>query len=133
MKKTVMIFALLMAVCFRLNAQSYDYLTFQTADGSVYSMTASGLTITFSDGQMKAQVGSETLSLTLSDLTKMYFSETNGISGTQINQIDSDVSVFTIDGKQMGTYQSVEAARSSLKPGVYVLKAGNKTVKMTVK
>ena len=74
MRKAVMILAVMLAFCGRLGAQTYDYLTFQTSDGALHSIKTSGLVITFSDGQMKATAGSENLSLSLTELTKMYFS-----------------------------------------------------------
>ena len=74
-----MILAVMLAFCGRLGAQTYDYLTFQTSDGALHSIKTSGLVITFSDGQMKATAGSENLSLSLTELTKMYFSDTNGV------------------------------------------------------
>ena len=129
----MMILAVMLAFCGRLGAQTYDYLTFQTSDGALHSIKASELVITFSDGQMKATAGSESLSLSLNELTKMYFSDTNGIDMAEISGSKEPVSVYGTDGRLVGTYQDMDAARASLKRGAYVLKTGDKTVKIAVR
>ena len=133
MRKAVMILAVMLAFCGRLGAQTYDYLTFQTSDGALHSIKASGLVITFSDGQMKATAGSESLSLSLTELTKMYFSDTNGIDMAEIAGSKEPVSVYGTDGRLVGNYQDMDAARASLKRGAYVLKCCDKTVKIAVR
>lgn len=133
MKKAVFILAVMMTCFSHLHAQAYDYLTFQTSDGNLYSIKASGLVINFADGEMKAVSGSESLKLRLTELTRMYFSDTNGVDLAEIEGSMSPVLVFGVDGKQLGAYSNLDSARASLKPGVYVLKTGNRTVKMTVR
>ena len=129
----MMILAVMLVFCGRLGAQTYDSLTFQTSDGALHSIKASELVITFSDGQMKATAGSESLSLSLTELTKMYFSDTNGIDMAEISGSKEPVSVYGTDGRLVGTYQDMDAARASLKRGAYVLKTGDKTVKIAVR
>ena len=133
MSKAVMILAVMLAFCGRLGAQTYDYLTFQTSDGALHSIKTSGLVITFSDGQMKATAGSENLSLSLTELTKMYFSDTNGVDMAEMTGSKEPVVVYGADGRQLGSYQDMDAARASLKRGAYVLKTGGKTVKIAVR
>ena len=75
-----------------------------------------------------------TESFTLSDLSKMYFSQSNetaGIAGTDTD--NEEISVFTIGGLHMGTFQSVSEAKASIKPGIYVMKTKSKTLKTIVK
>ncbi len=133
MKKIMMVFAALMVWGGMLHAQTYDYLTFQTTNGALHSVKAAGLVISFADGQMNAQAGSETLTLSLSDLTRMYFSDTDGVDMTHFENTTAPIDVFGTDGRQMGTYQGMDAVRTGLKPGAYILKTAGKTLKMMVK
>ena len=55
-------------------ADSYSYLTFQKTDGTQQPVPVSGLVLTFSNGQLIATTPSESMSFTLVDLSKMFFS-----------------------------------------------------------
>ena len=61
-----------------MQGADFTYLTFQTEDGSEYSVVASGLSISFQDGNLVASDGT---SLPLTNLRKMYFSNASDISG----------------------------------------------------
>ena len=102
-----------------LNAEEYTYLTFQTKDGTQYSLAVSGLTITFADGNMLASDGT---SLPLSSLSKMYFSTTSDISGLKIDDTKEAVLVFNSSGIQIGAYSTLQEALSSLGKGLYLIK-----------
>ncbi len=105
-----------------LYGADYSYLTFQTTDGTEYSVAVSGLTISFQNGYMTASDGT---SLSLSSLNKMYFSTTSGITTLNSDANASDVMVFNSSGEQIGTYSSLYQALSSLGKGVFVIKDSN--------
>ena len=54
------------------HAVTYPYLTFQKADGTVVSMGVESLTMTFSDGKLLVSNGTDTHTLTVSELSSMY-------------------------------------------------------------
>lgn len=123
------------------SAQSYSYLTFRQANGSEKSISTSGLKLTFADGNLVATNGTETVTYALSDMAKMYFSttttaisqaETGNVSAAIVNgtlQVNAPagtrVSVYAIDGREM--------PHEGLTSGAYVVKVGNKVLKLMAK
>ena len=116
-------------------ADTYPYLTFQKADGSMVSIGVESLTMTFSDGKLIAINGSESQELNVSDLSSMYFSSENatGIKDIAISDADGEVEVFSIHGVSYGKYSSLQAFTSKATAGVYVVKGNGKTQKIAVK
>ena len=43
------------------------------------------------------------------------------------------VTVYTVGGRLMGSFDSVKEAREALRPGIYVMKTNTKTFKTTIK
>ena len=108
------------------HADTYAYLTFITSDGTKTSLPASGLSLAISGSNLVATNGSTSKTFTLTDLSTMHFSEANESSTTGIDAIGATtsgekVSVFTLNGVRMGTYDSIEAAKSALPAGVYII------------
>lgn len=110
---------------------TYPYLVFETTDGTKTSVAVDGITFTIADGQLVA--GGQTFSL--ADLSKMYFSTTTtGI--TNVNDSDNvngEVSIYTLSGISLGKFQNVDAAKTALNKGIYVVKSANTTYKIAVK
>lgn len=114
-----------------VNAEDFTYLTFQTKDGTEYSLAVSGLSITFIDGNMVASDGT---TLPLSNLNKMYFTSTSDIAKLKREGTAGTVLVFNGAGIQIGTYSTLSEALSVLGKGLYVIKKSNgETDKVTVK
>lgn len=111
---------------------TYGYLVFTANDGKEQSFAVEDLTLTFSDGKLVASNGTTTLTFTLADLAKMYFSETT-TDGIKTLNVDDDVEVFTVSGIRMGQYASIADARRVLQQGVYIFKQGSKTNKIAIK
>jgi len=131
MKRFVLVLILMIGIS-AVRAYDYPYLVFQTTDGSSQSIEAEKLVLTFSGSQLVATNGTENLTLTVSDLSKMFFSSTtSGVS--QISEADGEVEVFTLSGIRMGSYSSVAQALKSLRSGIYVVSSKEKTIKITVK
>lgn len=117
-------------------ADDYPYLTFLDTNGTEQSVVATGLVITFSDGQMNATDNNgKVTTISLSDLKKMYFSSaTSAIdsTGTEEEAKDSEVEVFTLAGNSLGKYEDIRQAKTALQKGVYVVKRSHQTLKIAV-
>ena len=122
------------------HAQSYDYLTLKQANGTETSLNLDNLRITFSDGQLVADNGIQSVSIALADMDKMFFA----LEATGLNTVSStadaapsfriengclitdapagSVSIYGTDGRQVPA--------SGLAPGVYVVKINGQSFKV---
>lgn len=130
------LFVLGLAGTLMVHADDYPYLTFMNTNGTEQSVVATGLIITFSDGQMIATDNSgKVTTISLSDLNKMYFSSgTSAIENTETEEEtkDSEVEVFTLEGTSLGKYEDIQQATTALQKGVYVVKRSHQTLKIAV-
>ncbi len=117
------------------SAYDYPYLAFETTSGTVQTVSVESLSITISDGNLVVTNGSGTVTFTLSDLSKMYFSdEEQEASGIQeVETTSGKVQIFSLTGLAMGTFESLSQARASLRNGVYVVKSNDKSYKINIK
>lgn len=113
-------------------ADTYPYLAFQTADG-YRNISAQSLEMKFADGQIVASSGSETLSLTVADLSRMFFSTEPAAVTDVTAESQGRVAVYTIDGVCLGNFSSASSAEASLTKGVYIIKGKNATHKIAIK
>ena len=107
-----------------VHADSYTYLTFETTDGAKVSVEASSLTITISGTTLTA--GSQ--SFTLSNLSKMYFSnsdETTGIETLSVSDWNEITDIYDLNGRKV--------SKDQMQRGVYVIKTKSGTHKIAVK
>lgn len=113
------------------SAGDYKFLILEGNDGTTYSMNATGLTLTFRDGNL---VSSDGTVIPLNSLVKMYFSEASGISTIPSTTSDDHVTVYSIAGILAGTYNDMTTAMSSLTKGLYIIKQKDGSIiKYTVK
>ena len=134
MKKILLFLAFVVNV-FVANADEYPYLAFQTVDGSVATVSTTGLTISYAEGVLTAQnsVG-ETRSFETSNLSLMYFTDTaTGIATIDAQGQPVSVEIVAADGRNLGRYDSLKDAADRLPKGVYIVKANGKTVKIALK
>ena len=112
-------FLSLVFTCLLLSASATDYkfLTFENTDGSKVSLSATGLTLTFSDGNLVASDGTI---IPLGNLAKMYFTETSGIT-TATSTASGTIKVFTLSGILVDTYTDGQIP-VSLPKGIYIIK-----------
>ena len=113
------VFLSFLFTCLLLSASATDYkfLTFESTDGSKVSLEATGLTLTFSDGNLVASDGTV---LSLSNLAKMYFTETSGITNAT-NSASGVITIYTVSGVLVGTFTEGQTP-SSLSKGIYIIK-----------
>lgn len=136
-------------------AADYGYLAVRQADGTVTTLAADGLRITFADGKLVATQGGQTSTLSLASLDAMYFT-TEGAT-TSITAISSASSSLTVaagsvrvaaeQGAQVALYalngvrvasltasgQGEETLAEGLQKGVYIVNIGGQATKIVVK
>ena len=123
MKKIVIIMMALVGAL-TVQAEEYAYLTFETTDGAKASVDVSSLTLTVSGNTLTA--GSQTF--TLSNLSKMYFSntsETTAIEEITTATLDEAADIYDLQGHKV--------TKEQMKRGVYIVKTKSKTYRMIVK
>ena len=123
MKKIVIIMMALVGAL-TVQAEEYAYLTFETTDGAKASVDVSSLTLTVSGNTLTA--GSQTF--TLSNLSKMYFSntsETTAIEEITTATLDEAADIYDLQGHKV--------TKEQMKRGIYIVKTKSKTYKMIVK
>jgi hypothetical protein len=131
MRKLIIGF-ILAAISITTHAADYTYLTIVEQDGTKTSLTAVGLTITFSDGNLVAtnSTTSESKTISLSNLASMNFSTANetttGIQNVSIDIDDADTFIYDLSGRQI-------PSGGSLTKGIYIIKKGSVTRKIQVK
>ena len=135
MKRLFIIFILCAAFGLSVQAGDYDYLAFRSNDGTEITLSVSNLKITFSNGKLVA-VNSETnQTFSLSDLNKMYFTNSaiTNIEEVLPTDLNTEVEIFTTSGVNKGRYNNLNQARQTLTKGVYIVKQSEKTYKIAVK
>lgn len=124
--------ALLLLSCTAAFAQTYNYLTFVTAQGE-QSLKAEGMVITFSDGNLIAAGTEGTVTFPLTSLSTFYFAETaTGISPTAAEK-QQKADVYTVAGAFVGTYDGNVRLDEVLKKGIYLVKYKDETRKLIVR
>ena len=124
MKKIVLLLMTLVGALTVQADEAYAYLTFETTDGARVSVPVSSLTLTVSGTTLTA--GSQ--SFTLSNLSKMYFSnddETTGIESITPGTLDESTDIYDLQGHKV--------SREQMKKGVYIVKTKSRTYKMIVR
>lgn len=135
MKRLLITLIVFAALVFSVQAGDYTYLTFRSNDGTEISFSVDNLNITFSNGQLVVVNNETNQTLSLSDLNKMYFtnSAVTNIEETMPSEGDTDVEVFTTTGVSMGIFNSLSHARQTLMMGVYIVKQSGKIYKIAIK
>ncbi len=117
-------------------AADYQYLTIEKKDGTALSMTAIGLNITYANGKMTATNGTETATLALTELSRMFFSNTKdatAIATIEDLQPETAATVYDLSGRLVASEVMPSALSSLLRKGVYIVRQNTKTVKIQVK
>ena len=131
--KKVLILLLSLLVCCTARAVEYTHLTFENADGLTQSIAVESLEFTFTDGKLMAANGVSTLSISLADLAKMYFSgEQSGSEDIEIFA-GKEIEVYSLAGVKIGSYKSAVKAVEYLPVGVYLFKSNGVIQKVSVK
>lgn len=125
MKKIILSLMAMIGVLTAEAESAYPYLTFETTDGAKISVSTTALTLSISGNTLTA--GSE--EFTLTNLSKMYFSETN----ETITEI-SDVRCKMEEVSDIYDLRGHKVEKSQMRQGeVYIIKAKDKTYKIAVR
>ena len=132
MKRLFLMLALACTIALSAHADGNDYLTIAQNNGTLQSFKALGLKIVFADGNMKITQDNTTTTLSIADLSKMYFSATSGIEGTKTDANDTDIcDIYDLQGRKIATL-APSYLRTTVPPGVYIVRRGNSSVKLHV-
>ena len=104
--------------------RAYNFLTFEMTDGAKVSVAISSLTLTINGNTLTA--GSQTF--TLSNLSKMYFSNTDETTG-----IEEMTSATLEEAAEIYDLQGHRITKEQMTKGVYIVKTKSKTQKIVVK
>lgn len=127
MKKVLLFLMTMMGATAQADDGTYSYLTFETANGAKTSvaLSSSQTVLALSDGTLT--VGS--LSFSLADLSKMYFSTSDetatGIQELRVADLDDAAEIYDLQGRKV--------AKAQMRKGIYVVKTSNGTYKVNVK
>lgn len=135
MMKRLFFAALLMTGTIGAMAADYQYLTIEKTDGTALSLTAVGLNITYNGANLIASNGSETATFTLTEVSRMYFSnnkDVTAIADISSLQQDADAIVYDLHGRQLDQ-GLLSSLKTRLVKGVYLVKQHGKTVKIQVR
>ena len=123
MKKFFLLLTILVGTL-TAQAEDYTYLTFETTDGAKASVAVADLTLAISGTTLTAG----TQSFTLSNLSKMYFSntdETTGIEAITSATLDEATDIYDLQGHKV--------TKAQMQKGVYIVKTKNRTYKIVMK
>ena len=117
-----------------VHAEDYYYLTIVETDGTKTSLTAVGLSLTFSSDKLTASNAytDESKTILLSHLASMNFSnndETTAVRSIQTDaafSIDEADAVYTLQGQKL-------PIGATLQKGVYLIRKGTITQKLQVR
>ena len=123
--KIIFLLLTVLVATLTVQAEGYTYLTFETTDGAKASVSvASDVTLTISGTTLT--VGSK--SFTLTNLSKMYFSntdETTGIEEINSAAIEEATDIYDLQGHKV--------SKEQMRKGVYIVKTKSRTYKMVVR
>ena len=117
-------------------AADYQYLTIEKKDGTALSMTAVGLNITYADGKMTATNGTETATLALTELIRMFFSnskEATAIAAIEDLQPETAATVYDLSGRLVASEVLPSTLNAQLRKGIYIVRQDTKTIKIQVR
>ncbi len=143
---------LLLVACASASASTYTTLALQTSDGTEQTITAVGTRITFSDGNVKAVNGTESLTLSLADMSSMYFTglasavQSLNLSEVSILAGEGQISVAAPEGTlltltnlsgrtiaRVTATGEVQTLATALNKGIYIVGIGTETIKTLVR
>lgn len=135
MRKFFMICVFCLMAAAQSFAADYGYLIIQKNDGSQVSFNATGLKITFQGTNLIANDNGNETTLSLAELSKMFFSNT--ATGVKLTEAETEkqagpITVFTVAGKKVAVVNDALEVQK-MKPGMYIIKQGNNASKVLVK
>ena len=121
--KKYLLSAILAAISIGVHAE-YNRLIFTTLNGEAQSIGVKDLNITYMDGEMIATSGSELVKIPLTSLKSMEFSDINSVGSMSVAD-NSNVTIYSVNGVCLGTFETHSDALNGLPSGIYILKSKN--------
>lgn len=130
------LFILVTVICAVMaQAADYPYLVFTNTAGTSTALSVSNMTLTVSGSSLSVTNADGTTAFVLTDLANMQFS----VDGSTVSAIDhvldagQPVSVFSLNGISLGTFNSLTEGVKTLSTGAYVIKQGTNTQTIVIK
>ncbi|MBR1516259.1 MAG: hypothetical protein IJ621_05885 [Paludibacteraceae bacterium] len=121
------IFTFLMALggALLLDAADYPYLVFTNTSGTNVVLSVENLTFNVSGSTLQVSNAEGTTTFTLTDLASMQFSMDGSTDGLEdVLNADLPVSVYSLTGVSLGTFDNLQQAVEGLDVGSYVISDG---------
>lgn len=130
------LFILVTVICAVMaQAADYPYLVFTNTGGTTTVLGVTNMTLAVSGSNLSVTNADGTTTFVLTELANMQFSA----DGTTVSAIDhvldagQPVSVFSLTGISLGTFNSLTEGAKALPVGAYVIKQGTNTQTIVVK
>jgi hypothetical protein len=129
---------MMMAGMLTAQADNFTYLTIEKTDGTAQSLTAVGLNLSYSGGNLIATNGTESATIALTEVSRMYFSNeqaaTTGISTVNTNTQQPTPNtlpdgIYNLQGHRVAELSQ----RSTLRKGIYIIVENAQSKKIQVK
>ena len=94
-------------------ADTYPYLSFEQTDGTMLSLNADALTMTFDGDKLVANDGQTTTTLSVAQLSRMFFSaENTAIVDINADAADAPAEVYSAAGVLLKYWDNVEILKN---------------------
>lgn len=112
-------------------ADTNMWLTFHMSDNTELSVPAGNLKMDYSEGVIRISADSVNNTIEVNTIKSMKFtSSPAGIDDIIDNSQGQDKELFDLSGVRIGTFGSLDDARTMLPSGIYVVKNGNRSLKV---
>lgn len=108
-------------------------MTFLISDGSLRSVPATGLSMSFADGNLLVRSTGSSFEIPVSDLVKFYFSDDMSSVDSFPDEAAETVMAYSPSGVFFGCFTSGKEAARTLPSGLYILKSANRSSKIVIK
>lgn len=131
--KKLLTAALLATATMAMHAE-FTSFTFRTTDGKEQTVSADGLSISFADGKLTATNVNGSLSIPLSNMQSMAFTDyVSGIASAETGTYEGGT-YYNTHGMCCGTYASQADAAATLPAGIYIVRTDEgKTIKTSIR
>ena len=138
--KRVVFTTMMMAGMLTAQADNFTYLTIEKTDGTAQSLTAVGLNLSYSGGNLIATNGTESATIALTEVSRMYFSNEQAAT-TVISTVNTNTNtqhptsntlpdgIYNLQGHRVAELSQ----RSTLRKGIYIIVENAQSKKIQVK
>ncbi len=126
-----LIAASLLAMPAVMSAEPASWLTFRMTDQSEISVPSENLTMNYSDRVLHVVTPTVNTDLALENILSMQFTSTpTAVENISDGNLSGVKEFVTLSGMKVGEFATYDEARKTLPSGVYIVKNGDKTLKV---